>query len=118
MDDILALMRSGANDVLPPQVRRALRKLGTDIAAARKRRHLKVSMMAERVGVSKQTYQRVEKGDPRPSIAVYAMSLFVLGFASELGNLADVRKDDAGLLLEAERLPKRVRDRSKEDPAL
>lgn len=103
---------------MPPQVRRALKKLGADIATARKKRHLKISMMAERTGVSKQTYQRVEKGDPRASIAVYAMCLFVLGLGTEIENLADVRRDDAGLLLEAERLPRRIRDRSNKDPAL
>lgn len=111
-------MKSAVNDIMPPSVRRALKKLGEDIATARKKRHLKASMMAERVGVSKQTYQRVEKGDPRASIAIYAMCLFVLGFGTSIGDLADARKDDTGLLLEAERLPKRVRDRTKEDPSL
>jgi DNA-binding XRE family transcriptional regulator len=36
-------------------------------------------MMAERVGVSKGTYLRVEKGDPTVSLGAYAMALFVLG---------------------------------------
>jgi DNA-binding XRE family transcriptional regulator len=111
-------VKSGVDDIMPLQVRRALKKLGADIGAARRRRRLKVSMMAERTGVSRQTYQRVEKGDPRASVAVYAMCLFVLGFGTEIENLADVRKDDAGLLSETERLPQRIRDRSNEDPAL
>ena len=37
------------------------------------------------------------------------MALFVLGFGSPLGTLIDVSRDDTGLLLDEERLPKRVR---------
>jgi hypothetical protein len=37
------------------------------------------------------------------------MALFVLGFGDPLGALIDVSRDDTGLLLDEERLPKRVR---------
>ena len=37
------------------------------------------------------------------------MALFVLGFGETLGNLTDARRDEDGLLLDEERLPKRVR---------
>jgi len=37
------------------------------------------------------------------------MALFVLGFGDPLGTLIDVSRDDTGLLLDEERLPKRVR---------
>jgi transcriptional regulator with XRE-family HTH domain len=76
---------------------------------ARRKRHLTIEMLAERVGVSRTTYQKVEKGDPKVSMGVYAMALFVLGFSDALAQIADARRDDTGLLLEAERLPKRVR---------
>jgi transcriptional regulator with XRE-family HTH domain len=66
-------------------------------------------MVAERVGVAKSTYLKVEKGDPTVSMGVYAMALFVLGFPEVLGDLVDVRRDDTGLLLDTQRLPKRVR---------
>jgi hypothetical protein len=66
-------------------------------------------MMAERVGVAKATYRRVEKGDPTVSMGAYAMTLFVLGLAEAFGDVADVRRDDTGLLLDSEQLPKRVR---------
>jgi hypothetical protein len=42
-------------------------------------------------------------------IGAYAMALFVLGFGEALGNLTDARRDDEGLLMDEERLPKRVR---------
>ena len=102
-------MRSAVMDVLPAKVRRSLAKLGADLALARKRRHLTTAMMAERLGVARSTYLRVEKGDPTVSMGAYAMALFVLGFEGSLVELADTRRDDQGLLLDAERLPRRVR---------
>lgn len=101
-------MRSAVLDVLPPAVKRSLAKLGGDIAFARRKRRLTTRMMGERLAVSKSTYARVEKGDPTVSLGIYAMALFVLGFGDALGSLADPGKDEQGLLLDAERLPKRV----------
>src|SRR5512140_1841160 len=109
-------MRSAVLDVLPPKVRRSLVKLGQDIAIARRKRSLTVSMMAERLAVAKSTYLRVEKGDPTVSLGIYAMALFVLGFAQALGDLVDPSKDEQGLLLDVERLPKRVRVRKEPKP--
>jgi hypothetical protein len=37
------------------------------------------------------------------------MALYVLGFGGTFGELADVRRDDVGLQLAEEQLPKRVR---------
>lgn len=110
-------MRSAVLDVLPPKVRRSLRKLGVDLSVARKKRLLTTAMMAERVGVSRSTYARVEKGDPTVALGIYAMALFVLGFGELFAELIDPRNDDQGLLLDAERLPKRVRPK-KEPTAL
>ena len=102
-------MKSAVTDILPPKVRRSLVKLGADLATARKKRNLTAVMMAERLGVAKSTYFRVEKGDPTVSMGVYAMALFVLGFGDALGDIVDPRRDDQGLLLDTERLQKRVR---------
>lgn len=104
-------MRSAVTDILPPKVRRSLAKLGGDLRDARRKRHFTLEMMIERVGVSKATYQRVEKGDPSVSMGVYAMALFVLGFPGALAEVADIRRDDTGLLLDTNRLPQRVRPR-------
>lgn len=102
-------MRSTVIDTLPPKVKRALGKLGADIALARRKRRLTVVMMAERLGVAKSTYLKVEKGDPTVAMGAYAMALFVLGAHEGLGDLVDPGQDDQGLLLDAERVPKRVR---------
>lgn len=103
-------MRATKNKaVLPLPLRRAIAKLGGDIAIARRKRSLTVEMMAERIGVHKTTYLKVEKGDPRVAFGIYSMALFVLGLSDGLTALADPSRDDTGLLLDTDRLPKRVR---------
>ena len=78
-------------------------------ATIRRKRALTVRMMAERIGVHKNTYLKVEKGDPTVGFGIYAMALFVLGLFDALTTLADPGQDDTGLLLDADHLPKRVR---------
>ena len=102
-------MQSTALESLPSKLRRSLAKLGGDLATARRKRNLTTVMMAERIGSAKTTYLKVEKGDPSVSMGVYAMALFVLGLGDGIGDIVDPRRDDVGLLLDAERLPKRVR---------
>lgn len=76
-----------------------------------------MASMAERVGVSRSTYARVERGDSRVTLGVYAMTFFVLGLGPVLGEIADPGRDEHGLLLDAERLPKRVRSKKPEPEA-
>jgi DNA-binding XRE family transcriptional regulator len=111
-------MKSDIGDVLPSRVLRTLQKLGGDVATARRKRAFTVAMMAERTGVSRTTYLKVEKGDPSVSLGVYAMALFVLGFEETLGRVADPQFDPTGLVLDVKRLPKRVRTRKKPPAAL
>lgn len=100
---------TASKSLLPPRLRQGISKLGADIAIARRKRSLTIEMMAERIGVHKNTYLKVEKGDPTVAFGIYAMTLFVLGLADTLIALADPGRDDTGLLLDAERLPKRIR---------
>ena len=102
-------MRSAIHDVLPARLRRSLAKFGHDLAVARRKRHLTMGMMAERTGLAKSTYARLEQGDPAVAMGAYAMALFVMGFGEPFGDLTDARRDEQGLLLDEERLPKRVR---------
>ena len=102
-------MRSAFHDLLPSTLRRSLSKFGKDVSAARRRRRLTVAMMAERIGVAKNTYSRIERGDPTVAMGAYAMALFVLGFGEALGDLVDARRDDEGLVLDEQRLAQRVR---------
>ena len=103
------LRRSAVHDILPSQVRRSLVKFGADLSLARRKRRLTVAMMAERLGVSRATYTRIEKGDPSVALGAFAQALFVLGFGALLGEVIDQRTDEQGLLLESEQVPKRVR---------
>ena len=94
---------------LPIPVMRTLRKLGSDISDARRRRRITVALMAARAGVSRTTVGKIEKGDPTTSIGGYTAVLFVLGMLDRLHDIADGRHDLTGRQLEDERLPKRVR---------
>jgi transcriptional regulator with XRE-family HTH domain len=98
---------------LPIPVKRALKKLGNDIYDARRRRRISTMLMAERVGVSRPTLSRVEKGEPSVSLGIYASVLFVLGMIDRLSELADIRFDETGLILDEEKLPKRIRYKQK-----
>jgi|SRR5580698_237609 transcriptional regulator with XRE-family HTH domain len=110
-------MRSAVEDILPSKLRRGLKKFGEDIGLARRKRRLTVAMMAERVGIAKSTYLRAEHGDPKVAFGVYAMLLFVLGFGDAIADLIDPRKDDQGLLLDVERVPKRIRSKKIPTPS-
>ena len=101
---------------LPIAVRRALRKLGQDLSAGRRRRRLTMALVAERALISRTTLARVERGDAGVSIGIYATVLFVLGMADRIGDLADPRTDAVGLALEDQRLPQRVRLPRKRPP--
>jgi transcriptional regulator with XRE-family HTH domain len=113
---MISTMRSAIHDILPATLRRALSKLGHDVAIARRKRHFTVGIMAERTGLAKSTYARIEKGDPTVGMGAYAMVLYVLGFGEALGNLVDARGDEVGLQLDEERLPKRVRIKKSPGP--
>jgi transcriptional regulator with XRE-family HTH domain len=94
---------------LPQPVTRALRKLGADIRAARKRRRITMALMAERAMTTRQTIGRLERGDPSVSLGIAATVLFVLGMTDRLRDLCDATVDPYLLDLDEERLPERVR---------
>jgi hypothetical protein len=95
---------------LPPRIARSLAKLGRDVDVARKKRRLTIAALCERAGISAPLYARLVDGAPGTSIGAYAMVLFALGMGTPFDGLMDAAKDDTGLLLEEERLPKRVRN--------
>ena len=65
--------------------------------------------MAERAGIAINTLTRIVRGDPGTSMAAWASVIFVLGLVENLRNMADPSRDMTGLMLEEERLPKRIR---------
>lgn len=96
---------------LPLPVRRALKKIGSDIAIARRRRRIPTQTMADRAMISRFTLNKVEKGDPGVAFGIYATVLFVLGMTERLRVIADPGHDEAGLDLETENLPKRIKQK-------
>jgi transcriptional regulator with XRE-family HTH domain len=101
-------MKSKSITSIPMPVRAALRKLGADIADARKRRRISTATMAERARISRPTLVRLERGDAHVSVGIFATVLFVLGMEDRLADLADAAHDRTGLDLQAESLPKRI----------
>ena len=101
-------MRSQSSKPLPLPVKRTLKKIGADLADARKRRRISTSTMAQRAMISRTTLVKVEKGDPGVSIGVIATVMFVLGMTDRLTDIADASHDRLGLDLESEKLPKRI----------
>ena len=98
------------------RVEQALKKLGADIRDARKRRRITTALMAERIGVTRLTLAKIERGEPGVSMGSYAMALYVLGKLDALENMIDRAQDTLGLDLEDERLPQRVRVPKKPTP--
>jgi DNA-binding XRE family transcriptional regulator len=100
--------------VVPIPVKRALRKLGHDIRDARRRRRIPLSIAAERASISRTTLIKIERGDAGVAMELYATVLFVLGLVDRLADLADPKSDTAGLQLEEEHLPQRIRSARKQ----
>lgn len=92
----------------PAAVRRALRKLGSDIYDARRRRRLPMAIVAERAFTSRSTLQKVEAGDTNVSIGIYASVLQALGLLDGLTQVADITHDSVGQALASADLPKHV----------
>ena len=101
-------MKSQAPKTLPRAARRALVKLGADIAVARKKRRISTVSMAERAFISRATLYKVERGDPTVSMGIYAAVLAILGLAEGLGQVADRINDTLGLDLDEDHLPKKI----------
>jgi transcriptional regulator with XRE-family HTH domain len=101
-------MKSMAITTVPLPVRGILKKLGEDIANARKRRRIATATMAQRANISRPTLLRLEHGDAGVSLGIFATVLFILGLQDRLGDLADAAHDRVGLELQAESLPQRI----------
>ena len=105
-----------SDKVLPLPVERALKKLGHDLALARRRRRFTQASMAERLQTSVATLRRLEKGDSRVSVGLVAQALFVLGGLEKMNSLLDTASDEIGLSLMNEQLPQRIRSKGRKLP--
>src|SRR6476620_9073133 len=87
----------------------ALRKLGRDLALARRKRGISTADMAARLFVTRDTLWRMERGDPTVSVGTLATATFILQLHERMANLAAPETDKLGLSLDEGRLPKHIR---------
>ncbi len=100
-----------SNGSIPLPAVQALRKLGRDLALARRKRGLSTSDMAARLFVSRDTLWRLERGDPGVALGTFATAAFVLHLQDRLANFAAPARDEIALGLDERRLPQRIRSR-------
>lgn len=103
---------SGAISSMPPTASAALKRLGEDLAIARVRRKEPQRLWAKRLGVSIPTLIRMEKGDARVAIGIYATALWMMGRLDALASLADPQHDRGALELDVREAVKRRAVRS------
>lgn len=110
---------SGKNKALPvpSPVERAILKLGRDLALARRRRRISQESLALRMGASISTVKRMEKGDMRIPLHFIGRALHVFGELEKLNVLLDSSRDEIGLTLADQQLPKRIRRKTKHVPS-
>ena len=94
---------------IPLPAAQALRKLGRDLALARRKRGISTADMASRLLVSRDTLWRLERGDATVAVGTLATALFVLQLHDRLANLAAPASDALALTLDERRLPQRIR---------
>src|ERR1019366_7899996 len=106
IQDTKAMPQTGS---MPLPAAHALRKLGRDLALARRKRGISTSDMAARLFVSRDTLWRLERGDPTVSLGTLATAAFILKLHDRLANLAAPGSDELALSLDERRLPQRIR---------
>lgn len=94
-----------------PQTQRRADALGERLRLARIRRRMSLTELAARVGVTRHTLARLERGDLSSSLGVLARVLAVLGLEEDLDLIA--HDDELGRRLQDVRQP-RPRRRPKE----
>ena len=97
---------------LPTSVTESLARFGAGLRRLRARRRMPMTYVAERASISRSTLHRMERGDPRVALGLYAAVLASYGMLDRLEALVDSGRDRAGLALDEARLPRRVRARS------
>ncbi|WP_313621592.1 helix-turn-helix transcriptional regulator [Achromobacter sp.] len=85
----------------------ALVRLGANIRTARLRRNETESILASRLGVSRATVTRLERGGGGVSLALALEALLAYGFGEQVFALGDPDLDGVGKRLDAMRRPAR-----------
>ncbi|MDI1334577.1 MAG: helix-turn-helix transcriptional regulator [Lacunisphaera sp.] len=102
-------MNSATPSPLPLPAQSALRKLGRDLALARRKRGIATADMAARLFVGRNTLWRLERGDASIALGTLATAAHVLQLTDRLAELAAPARDGLALALDERRLPQRIR---------
>lgn len=102
---------------LPLPVERTLRRLGQSVSLARRRRHMSQEDLAGRIGASVNTVRRMEDGYPGTALQHFVRAFHVFGEIDKLDHLLDTPQDSVGLVLMDDKLPQRIRRRTRESGA-
>lgn len=94
-----------------PSHERALKRLGSNLSLARRRRRWSQRAMAEQIGASVSTVRRLEDGDPGVAIQHLLGALAAFGALDRFNALLDTAQDPVGLLMQDAALPERIRAR-------
>lgn len=97
------------HNAYPEDVRMQLRLYGERMKTARVRRRWSKRELAARTGVERRTVARLENGEPGVGLGVFLSVLWVLGLWDTIRDVAAPEADKAGVFLEQQRQPKRVR---------
>jgi transcriptional regulator with XRE-family HTH domain len=89
-----------------PPVEKQIRALAARLKLARMRRGISTSLFAERLGVSRDTLNRLEKGDGNIAISTTMRALRILGLDADMDAVA--RDDELGRKLQDLNLPSRI----------
>lgn len=85
----------------------ALARIGANLRTARLRRGETESTLADRLGVSRATIARLERGDGGVSLALALEALLQYGYTEQVFALGDPELDGVGKRLDAVRRPSR-----------
>jgi len=109
-----SVMPATSKHVYGRYTREAIGLLGQMVALGRRKKKMTAASLAERVGISRGTLVRLEKGDPKVEIGVFFEAAAIVGvplFESDLRGLQQHSERTADRLAV---LPKYVRDRDVE----
>ena len=87
--------------------RQIIENIGQNVKVARQRRGESLEMAATRAGVTRQTWTRLEAGNPNVSLGLAIEALELYGFARQLFTIGDPALDSEGAARDAARRPKR-----------
>lgn len=94
---------------MPSSALTALEQLGQQLSFARKRRKESLRAWSQRLDVSVPTLTRMESGDPKVAMGVYATALWLIGLEDGLKDLAAPSKDMRALDQEIAKISRKRR---------